>query len=137
MSLSPQRVNLGELVESVGQVFEALARQKDLSLSLVIDESACRDVLLDPLRFKQILSNLVSNAIKFTDQGQVRVDLALQPGPGPIPCNCCSRSATAVSASARPTSSTCSSPSPRSPPTARWHAAAPAWAWSSAAACAP
>ncbi len=83
MSLSPQRVNLGELVESVGRVFEALARQKDLSLSLVIDESACRDVLLDPLRFKQILSNLVSNAIKFTDQGQVRVDLALQPGAGP------------------------------------------------------
>ncbi|WP_241153310.1 ATP-binding protein, partial [Pseudomonas viridiflava] len=33
------------------------------------------DVLADPLRFKQILSNLVSNAIKFTQQGQVRISL--------------------------------------------------------------
>ena len=82
MSLSPQRVNLGELVESVARVFECLAQQKDLGLSLAIDASARRDVLLDPLRFKQILSNLISNAIKFTEHGHVRVELTLQPGNG-------------------------------------------------------
>ncbi|WP_239527040.1 ATP-binding protein, partial [Stenotrophomonas maltophilia] len=65
--------NLRELVESVARVFEGLARQKRLSLVLEIDSSINGDVLLDAMRFKQILSNLVSNAIKFTDEGSIRI----------------------------------------------------------------
>jgi len=61
------------LVESVARVFDGLARQKALELRLEIEADAACDVLIDPLRFKQILSNLVSNAIKFTDVGLVRI----------------------------------------------------------------
>ncbi|MDD1015985.1 transporter substrate-binding domain-containing protein [Pseudomonas rubra] len=81
MTLAPESVNLAELVESVGRVFDGVARQKDLRLNLEIPAQARCEVLLDPLRFKQILSNLVSNGIKFTEQGQVTVHLALEPGP--------------------------------------------------------
>lgn len=81
LTLAPEPVNLAELVESVGRVFDGVARQKDLRLSLEIAAQARCEVLLDPLRFKQILSNLVSNAIKFTEQGQVTVHLVLEPGP--------------------------------------------------------
>ena len=77
LNLCPERVNPAELVQSVGQVFDGLARQKGLELNLTISRSAHRDVLLDPLRFKQVLSNLVSNAIKFTTWGQVKLDLAI------------------------------------------------------------
>jgi Signal transduction histidine kinase len=62
-----------ELVESVARVFDGLARQKALELRLEIEAEAACDVLIDPLRFKQILSNLVSNAIKFTDFGHVKI----------------------------------------------------------------
>ncbi|MDB6141673.1 MAG: histidine kinase [Pseudomonas sp.] len=75
LSLSPERANLRELVESVVRVFDGLARQKSLSLILDFDSRINIDVLLDPLRFKQILSNLISNAIKFTEQGQIRISL--------------------------------------------------------------
>nr|WP_238596233.1 ATP-binding protein [Pseudomonas sp. MF4836] len=75
LSLSPKRANLRELVESVARVFEGLARQKRLNLVLEIDSSINCDVLVDALRFKQILSNLVSNAIKFTEEGIVKISI--------------------------------------------------------------
>ncbi|MGE7958036.1 transporter substrate-binding domain-containing protein [Pseudomonas sp. NPDC089530] len=71
LSLTPERVSLRELVESVVRMFEGVARQKGVRLLLDFDLKASRDVLIDPLRFKQILSNLLSNAIKFTDEGEV------------------------------------------------------------------
>lgn len=73
ISLSPKRANLRELVESVARVFDGLARQKALTMTLQIDAKVNRDVLVDPMRFKQVLSNLVGNAIKFTDTGEVKV----------------------------------------------------------------
>lgn len=73
LALAPERANLRVLVESVARVFDGLARQKGLNLLLDIDASANREVLIDPLRFKQVLSNLVSNAIKFTEVGKVGI----------------------------------------------------------------
>ena len=79
LSLSPERVNLREQTEAVMRVFDGLARQKNLQLLLELDSQANRDVLIDPLRFKQVLSNLVSNAIKFTEEGQVRIRVDISP----------------------------------------------------------
>lgn len=73
LSLAPEAVDLAALVESVGRIFEGQARQKGLALEVMIAPAARCHALLDPLRFKQVLSNLVSNAIKFTEHGQVRI----------------------------------------------------------------
>lgn len=83
LTLSPERANLRQLVESVVRVFDGLARQKSLSLLLDLDSGINTDVLIDPLRFKQILSNLTSNAIKFTEQGQVKITLQTEDGSDP------------------------------------------------------
>jgi len=77
LSLAPEPVDLAALVESVGRVFDGQARQKGLAFEVIIDASARCHALLDPLRFKQVLSNLISNAIKFTAHGQVRISLSL------------------------------------------------------------
>ena len=81
LSLTPERANLGELVIAVTRIFEGLARQKQLRLILELDVAAHREVLIDPLRFKQIVSNLLSNAIKFTEAGEVRLQVKVLPGP--------------------------------------------------------
>ncbi|MFJ4193500.1 transporter substrate-binding domain-containing protein [Pseudomonas sp. NPDC089534] len=78
LSLSPEWVGLVETVSSVMRIFDGLARQKKLSLNLTVNPPGLAvDVHLDPLRFKQILSNLISNAIKFTEAGQIQVTLEL------------------------------------------------------------
>ncbi|RTE66739.1 response regulator [Amphritea opalescens] len=62
-------------------IFEALEMQsqsaaaKGLELAYQIDEAAYEDVLGDPTRLRQIATNLISNAIKFTDSGQILVFL--------------------------------------------------------------
>jgi two-component system sensor histidine kinase EvgS len=80
LSLAPERANLRELIESVARIFEGLARQKQLRLQLDLDALSNVDVLIDPLRFKQVLSNLLSNAIKFTDVGKVVLSVQVETG---------------------------------------------------------
>ena len=67
----PEPVDLGRLVGDVCEVLDALAMRKQLRLVVDIDP-ALTDLVLDPARFKQVLYNYLSNAIKFTpEQGQV------------------------------------------------------------------
>ncbi|MHC8402010.1 transporter substrate-binding domain-containing protein [Pseudomonas sp. MDT1-17] len=80
LSLTPARANLRALVASVCQVFEGLARQKNVQWRVELGEHSDCDVLVDPTRLKQVLSNLLSNAIKFTREGEVSLTLQVDPG---------------------------------------------------------
>ncbi|WP_420893383.1 transporter substrate-binding domain-containing protein [Pseudomonas prosekii] len=81
LSLTPERANLHELAQSVCRVFEGLARQQELEWRVDLDAHSDCDVLVDPLRFKQVLSNLLNNALKFTRKGEVSLTLRVKPGP--------------------------------------------------------
>jgi len=72
-SLVPESVNPHQLLTSVAKVFDGLAREKAIALTLEIDPALDRNVLIDAMRFKQIIANLLSNAIKFTTVGEVRI----------------------------------------------------------------
>ncbi len=62
-----------EVLVDVASVLAFTAEQKGLSLTLVPDPSVAIDVVGDPARLRQVLMNLVSNAVKFTDRGEVTV----------------------------------------------------------------
>lgn len=78
LSLSPIRTNLKVILSSIIRVFDGLARQKGLAIQFDFDPKIKKDVLVDPVRIKQIMSNLISNAIKFTDTGYVHVRVRSQ-----------------------------------------------------------
>jgi len=67
--------NLRELLETVVQLLERPAHSKGLRLSLQIDPGVRLPVRGDPVRLRQVLSNLVSNAVKFTERGAITIRL--------------------------------------------------------------
>ncbi len=69
--------SLPELIQEVLKLWEPGARQKGLHISSQISSELSPIVVGDPVRLRQILFNLIDNAIKFTEQGQVVVTAAL------------------------------------------------------------
>jgi signal transduction histidine kinase/DNA-binding response OmpR family regulator len=63
--------NLRELLEGVVQLMQRGADEKRLRLALAIDPSVRLSVRGDPVRLRQVLGNLISNAIKFTERGGI------------------------------------------------------------------
>src|SRR3546814_568749 len=68
--------NLRELLETVIQLMERPAQSKGLRLSLNIDQGVRLPVRGDPVRLRQVLGNLVSNAVKFTERGSITINVA-------------------------------------------------------------
>jgi len=92
LSLSPKRAAVRTLVDDLLRLFDGLARQKHLNLVCDFHSMpAPPDVLIDPLRFKQVVSNLLSNAIKFTDHGEVRLTVHLESVPDTLQMLICLR----------------------------------------------
>ena len=75
MELETEPVALIDLAEGVLDTVAHAAEEKDLDLALRVDEGAPAAVLCDPVRLRQVLLNLVGNAVKFTEHGSVALVL--------------------------------------------------------------
>ena len=64
---------VSHLIQETAENIEELYRDKKLKLLLEIDEELKKPVLGDPFRIRQILSNLIGNAFKFTEDGAIKI----------------------------------------------------------------
>ncbi|MEN6448894.1 MAG: MASE3 domain-containing protein, partial [Thermoguttaceae bacterium] len=72
-----------QVVSDVVSMMQLRAEAKRLALSADYQDDVPAEIQTDPLRLRQILVNLVGNAIKFTDKGSVRVAVRRDDGPSP------------------------------------------------------
>ncbi|TWX73507.1 PAS domain S-box protein [Colwellia sp. C1TZA3] len=73
MSLSPSTVRVEELASRVRSSFEHMAIDKGLSLALIIEKHTPVEIFSDRTRVEQVIRNLMSNALKFTERGSVEI----------------------------------------------------------------
>jgi signal transduction histidine kinase/DNA-binding response OmpR family regulator/HPt (histidine-containing phosphotransfer) domain-containing protein len=76
LTLEPVVMNLREAVEEVATLLGVRAGEKGLTIAARVAPGIPERVLGDPGRFRQVLTNLAGNAVKFTERGQVLIDLA-------------------------------------------------------------
>ncbi len=74
MDLRLAPVQIIDFAEGIRSVFQPLAEQKGLRLEVIVDSEAPTEIVTDRKRMEQVIKNLVSNAIKFTQSGQVTVE---------------------------------------------------------------
>lgn len=75
LELEHRSFNLLHEIKSIFQLYQVVAQQQGLHFTLEITETLPKQVLGDSLRFRQILSNLISNALKFTITGEVSIHI--------------------------------------------------------------
>jgi len=73
LELEPRVFDLQQVVSETARIFLAVAQRKGVALSIDVAVEARGPVRGDAARFRQIINNLVANALKFTDTGSVRV----------------------------------------------------------------
>ena len=80
MELSFDEINIADIITSVMSTASGLVKDKSIKLVRNI-QGEIPAVRADAIRVRQVLLNLLSNAAKFTDEGEIVVDALVQPGP--------------------------------------------------------
>lgn len=81
MQLDPQPCSPRQIVEEAVELLSARAAEKQLELIATVSPAVPASVVADPGRLRQVIVNLVGNAIKFTPAGEVEVTLEAAPLP--------------------------------------------------------
>jgi two-component system sensor histidine kinase/response regulator len=85
LQLELVELSVSELLEGVADLLTIRAQEKGISLITFVEPSLADRVVGDPIRLRQIITNLAGNAIKFTDKGYVRISVkALDPKERPL-----------------------------------------------------
>lgn len=79
MKIDVAGVYVRQLLNDLKEVYAISAEEKGLDIELHIDESVPDIILSDEVRLRQILFNLVNNAVKFTRQGKVVISAVYEP----------------------------------------------------------
>ncbi|MCX7173336.1 MAG: ATP-binding protein [Proteobacteria bacterium] len=77
LEVRPEAASISKALEAVRNIYSGNASSKGVLLKCSVDPKISPALIVDPLRLRQILNNLVSNALKFTDKGHIEINAEL------------------------------------------------------------
>lgn len=80
IELAKEVFNLRLIVEGIKNTYDLMAKNKGITLLSAFDEQIPKSLIGDPIRINQVLTNLVGNALKFTDTGSIGLACKLESG---------------------------------------------------------
>ncbi|MCU7834061.1 MAG: response regulator [gamma proteobacterium symbiont of Taylorina sp.] len=78
LQVSPDNVVLSDLIQTLEQRFTPMAEEKGIQCHLSIDKEMPEQIYTDGKRLEQIITNLMANAVKFTEQGSVQLNVSMK-----------------------------------------------------------
>lgn len=79
LDLQPEEVTTAGLIDKMTTLFRPTAKEKGLEVRSEIASDVPATIVSDPQRLEQVLKNFLSNAVKFTQEGEVTLSVALEP----------------------------------------------------------
>lgn len=78
LKINRTQISISQIAQGIYNTFKYVAQKKEIELRLHVDNEIPANLTGDPVRINQIISNLMANAIKFTDTGFVALNISLQ-----------------------------------------------------------
>ncbi len=80
LEINYEPINPGAIIDEIRQIFSLKTREKKLNFKINVDPNLPKGLLFDETRLRQILFNLIGNAVKFTNEGSVTVNVKSKDG---------------------------------------------------------
>ncbi|MFN8672729.1 MAG: ATP-binding protein [Candidatus Sericytochromatia bacterium] len=77
MELSNSEFDLRKTIEEIIDILTSKIEEKNLDIFYYVDETIPEKIITDAIKLKRVLINLISNAIKFTEKGSIKIDVLL------------------------------------------------------------
>jgi len=75
LDIAESAIEVTSFFKNILSIFEHMAKEKNLSIEVNIDSKVPEIIVSDPVRLRQIIVNLIGNALKFTNQGEVIIEV--------------------------------------------------------------
>ena len=80
VELKPENMNIHSMIRRIDALFSPITKNKNISFKIIINDDVPEEICVDSIKLTQVITNLIGNAIKFTEMGQIEFSIKKSSG---------------------------------------------------------